>query len=202
MCFFTKQSKEAVELERRFNAQFIQKEKHQPKSILNGFEHPKTPIICSYNPTEIQLGEWGLIPSWAKESSFQKNTLNAQVETLKEKASFKEVYRQRCLVIADGFYEWQWLDEKGRKKQKYLIKSKEAEIFSFAGLWSIWLNPLNQEKKLTYTIITTKANELMEKIHNHKKRMPVILEKSNEIKWIKNLPLQSNSVELMAEEVD
>jgi putative SOS response-associated peptidase YedK len=202
MCFYSKQSKTAQELEHRFKAKFIDKKSYQPKHEINGFEHPKTAVILSNSPQEIQLVEWGLIPTWAKDSSFQKNTLNAKVETIKEKPSFKDYIVNRCLILADGFYEWQWLDSKGKQKQKYLISSNENEIFAFAGIWCPWSNPATGEKKITYSMLTTKANDLMSEIHNHKKRMPVILSRENEEKWLKRMKIDSNIVELKAEKVD
>lgn len=114
MCFHSKQSKKAQELKTRFNAKFPKEENYSPKSNLNGFEHPLTPIITNEEPNEIQLYQWGLIPYWAKDTSIQNNTLNAKIETLNEKASFKSIVDQRCLVLVDGFYEWQWYDSKGK----------------------------------------------------------------------------------------
>lgn len=92
-----------------------------------------------------------------------------------EKPSFKDSINKRCLVIVDGFYEWQWLDKVGKSKQKYLITHKQDEPFAFAGLYNDWLNPATGDIRRTYTIVTTEANELMAEIHNNKKRMPVSL---------------------------
>ena len=126
----------------------------------------------------------GLIPFWAKDDSIKQYTLNAKIETLNEKPAFKNSVKNRCLVIADGFYEWKWLDEKGRKKQKYLITLPDSDLFAFAGIWSEWQNKSTGEIINSYSIITTEANELMAEIHNSKKRMPVILTKKNEKDWL------------------
>jgi putative SOS response-associated peptidase YedK len=75
-----------------------------------------------------------LIPAWAKDKTIQQYTLNAKIETLNEKPSFKNNIKNRCLVIADGYYEWQWLDPKGKNKQKYLITLTSEEPFAFAGI--------------------------------------------------------------------
>ena len=92
--------------------------------------------------------------------------------------------KNRCLIIADGFYEWQWLDKKGKEKQKYLITLPGEQLFAFAGLWSRWVNLETGEIVKSYTIITTEADQLMSEIHNSKKRMPVILTRENENEWM------------------
>jgi putative SOS response-associated peptidase YedK len=132
----------------------------------------------------IDFLHWGLIPIWAKDDSIRQNTLNAKIETLSEKPAFKDNVKNRCLIIADGFYEWQWLDKKGKEKQKYLITLPGEELFAFAGLWSRWVNIETGEIVKSYTIITTEANSMMCEIHNSKKRMPVILTRENENEWL------------------
>lgn len=181
MCFHSQQTKTAQELENRFKVKFKNPTLFT-SGVYNGFEHPKTPVITSQEAHEIQLFNWGLIPSWAKDNSIRKNTLNARIETLNEKASFKNVINNRCLILADGFYEWEWLDAKGKQKQKYLINLPGEEAFAFAGLWSQWREPVTGEILKTYTILTTDANDLMAKIHNTKKRMPMLV--SNEKEWL------------------
>jgi putative SOS response-associated peptidase YedK len=127
MCFHSKQSKSAQELKQRFNAKFKDENLYQP-NIYNAFQHPKTPIITNKQPDEIQLFNWGLIPYWAKDNTIKKNTLNARIETIQEKPSFRNVINNRCLILADGFYEWQWLDEKGKLKKKYELTLPNNEL--------------------------------------------------------------------------
>ena len=184
MCYHLKKTKKAVELKKRFKAKFRQEKEYTPKDALNGFDHPFTPIITNELPEEIQLFQWGLLPHWAKDPSIQNNTLNAKIETIHEKPSFKSVIHQRCLILADGFYEWKWLDSKGKQKEKYLITLENNEAFSLAGLWSQWTNPLTHKTVNSYTLLTTEANELMAEIHNSKKRMPIILTESSEKEWL------------------
>lgn len=197
MCFHSKQSKSAQELQHRFKAMIEELNQLQP-AIYNGFTFPKTPIITNSNPEKIQLCQWGLIPHWAKDSSIQKNTLNAKLETLNEKPSFRNVLNNRCLVIADAFYEWQWLDERGKNKQKYEIHLPNNELFAFAGLWDNWVDTTTGEIITSYTIITTEANELLSKIHNSKKRMPVIIDMDNEIDWLETGKIIMQNEQLMA----
>jgi len=191
MCYNTKLIRTALEIENRFDAKFQNKTEYIPREEINAFTFPKTPVIVNNFPETIQNLQWGLIPSWAKDSSIQKYTLNAKIETLSLKPSFKDTVENRCLIIVDGFFEWQWLDLKGKKKQKYLITLPENEIFAFAGIYSDWLDKQTGEIIATYSIITTEANEIMSKIHNIKKRMPVVLSLENERKWLNGEPFES-----------
>ena len=184
MCYNTKLTKKATEIELRFKAIFEDMELYNELDEINAFSHPKTPIITSLSQNNIQFFQWGLIPDWAKSDSIKKKTLNARIETLNEKPSFSSNIENRCLILANGFYEWQWLDSKGKQKQKYEIGLKNDELFAFAGLWSSWFDePLNKSIN-SYTIVTTEAQGIMKEIHNTKQRMPVILSKKK--KWLLN----------------
>jgi putative SOS response-associated peptidase YedK len=197
MCFHSKQTKKAIELEHRFRAKFENEAAYTP-SLFNGFTFPKTPVISNQNPQKIEMMNWGLLPAWAKDTDFRKNTLNARLETIHEKPSFKNVTHQKCMVLVDGFFEWQWLDPKGLKKQKYLIEKPDADAFALAGLWSEWTDKNTGEVLRTYTILTTEANELMSKIHNSKKRMPVILSTEEETEWLAGKQFEFTDPELIA----
>lgn len=191
MCFHSKQSKSAVQVENRFKAKIDIIELFQPNDNLNGFDFPSTPIITDKNPKIITHFNWGLIPAWSINDDIKKLTLNARIETLEEKSSFKNSINNRCLVIANGFYEWQWLDNKGKNKIKYEIGIGKDDLFAFAGLYSEWINKETGEVKHTYTIITTQANGIMSEIHNTKKRMPIILKPEDEQKWLQNEAVQN-----------
>ena len=121
---------------------------------------------------------WGLIPAWAKEEAIGNRMINARAETIAEKPSFKRaLQKRRCLVVADGFYEWK---AEGKKKTPMFIALSSREPFGFAGLWETWKSP-NGEAIHSCTIITTTPNRLMESIHN---RMPVILLRDAEAVWL------------------
>ena len=121
---------------------------------------------------------WGLVPSWAKEDTIGSKMINARAETITAKPSFRNlIYRKRCLVPADGFYEWK---KTAQGKQPMRIKLKNDDIFSFAALYDTWLAP-DGKKLHTCTIITTMPNELVADIHD---RMPVILNKEDEERWL------------------
>jgi putative SOS response-associated peptidase YedK len=121
---------------------------------------------------------WGLIPSWAKDMKIGYKMINARAETLAEKPAFKHAFRrQRCIIPADGFYEWK---QSGKEKQPFRIKLKSDEVFGFAGLWDRWQSP-DGTVIHTCTIVTTQANDLLADLHH---RMPVILRKEDEKLWL------------------
>ena len=168
MCFHFKQSKS----EEFFRARGLRG--HPVNGVYNGFSHPSINVVTQESPKEIKHFMWGLIPSWAKNDDIKKYTLNARHETLKTKPSFKNA--KRCLIFSDGFYEWKWLDKKGKKKQKYLIELPNSELFSFAGLYDHWVDKQTGEIINSCSIVTTEAKGIMREIHNSKMRMPMIIE--------------------------
>lgn len=127
---------------------------------------------------------WGLIPSWAKDASIGSRLINARAEGLAEKPSFRGSFKyKRCLIPADGFYEWK--SQPGTKtKVPYFIFLEDRRPFAFAGLWDEWYSPEGGSVR-SATIITTAPNELMSPIHN---RMPVILEPEDYARWVDPTP--------------
>ncbi|MBK8986649.1 MAG: SOS response-associated peptidase [Chloroflexi bacterium] len=127
---------------------------------------------------ELTLFHWGLIPSWAKDLKMGARLINARSETVAEKPAFRAAFkRRRCLVLADGFYEWQKLE---RGKQPMFIHLQEERPFALAGLWEIWQGGDGSELE-SCTILTTTPNELMAPIHD---RMPVILDPADYDDWL------------------
>ncbi|MBW4481933.1 MAG: SOS response-associated peptidase [Tildeniella torsiva UHER 1998/13D] len=124
---------------------------------------------------------WGLIPSWAKDPTIGSRMINARAETVVEKPSFRAAFkRRRCLILADGFYEWEAIS--GHKtKQPHYIFLKDHAPFAFAGLWEHWSDPTGGGELQTCTILTTTPNQLMEPIHT---RMPVILAPEDYGAWL------------------
>jgi len=184
MCYQTKITKQKEEIGERFNAEIAALNDYEPMEFCSAFEHPKTPVITNEYPNKVQLFNWGLIPNWSQDESIRNYTLNARIETLAKKKSFKDIIQNRCLILADGFYEWQWRNKNGSKKEKYLITLPNQELFAFAGIYTEWTN-FDNIKINSYSIITTQANELMSEIHNTKQRMPVVLKKQDEQYWLK-----------------
>jgi putative SOS response-associated peptidase YedK len=147
------------------------------------------PVVLNESPDRLSVAQWGLIPSWAKDPTIGARMINARAETAQEKPSFRTAFkRRRCLVPADGFYEWRKTE--GAKVPLY-IRLKTGEPFALAGLWEVWKPPEGDPVR-TFTILTAEPNELLATIHN---RMPVILPRENEQAWLDNT---AGPVELMA----
>jgi len=151
--------------------------------FVSGFSHPQLPIV---KHDGIFLFEWGLIPAWIKDpagaAEIQNKTLNAVGETVFEKPSFKKsIASQRCLLGVSGFYEWRDFQ---KAKYPHLIQVKDQDIFSLGCIYETWVDKSTGELRNTFSILTTPANPMMEKIHNLKKRMPLILKPEDEQKWI------------------
>ncbi len=137
-------------------------------------------VISNEDPSELRLYHWGLIPFWAKEKSIGYKLINARSESITEK-SYKNAFRsRRCLVPADSFFEW----KKHPAKEPYRILMKDEAPFSMAGIWDKWTSP-EGEIIHSFSIMTTSPNELLSQVHD---RMPVILDKSDEKRWLSPLP--------------
>lgn len=137
------------------------------------------PAIISHEGRN-RLGQlrWGLIPAWAKDEKIGFQTINAKAESVQDKPAFRMSFqKKRCLIPADGYYEWA---KDGSTKQPFRIVVRDRPIFAFAGLYDTWVSP-DGKKISTYTIITTAANTLTEKLHP---RMPVILPKEHQNAWL------------------
>lgn len=135
---------------------------------------PGQNVLAVLNTPDRQVRQlhWGLIPFWAKDRSMGGKMFNARAETLAEKPAFREAFRRRrCLIFADGFFEWKHLSD-GKTLEPTYIRMKSKELFAFAGLWEEWTDPKTAELISSCTIITTAPNTLLESIHD---RMPVIL---------------------------
>jgi putative SOS response-associated peptidase YedK len=143
---------------------------------------PSQPILCLPNngTNKADFLIWGLIPSWAKDPSIGNRMINARAETLAEKPSFRSAYKyHRCLIFADGFFEWQ-VRPGLKSKVPHFIRLKSGAPFAFGGLWERWQSADGAEIR-TAAIITTEPNELMASIHN---RMPVILQPESYSRWL------------------
>jgi len=153
-------------LVKRFSASFPKKTSFKRQYHVSSFDLPKLPVITNENPKQIQLFTWGLIPFWVKDmktaEEMRSKTMNARAESIYEKPSFRHAAEQKhCLILVDGFFEWQ---EYQGKNYPYYIRLKDHEPFAMAGLWDTWVDKTTSEELRTYTVITTKANPLMEKI--------------------------------------
>lgn len=154
---------------------------------------PSQPVLAIPNDEKYTADffVWGLIPMWAKDPTIGSRLINARGETLAEKPSFRGSYRhKRCIILADGFYEWKTFGDR-KNKTPYYIHMQDRQPFGIAGLWDSWESPDGSSIK-TCTIITTTPNELMEKIHD---RMPVILHSRDYAKWLDAAPQTPESLQ-------
>lgn len=188
MCFYNSMSAKAIKLAARYGrksdiieiVQDIINEQYR----VNAFNFPKYPVITS--SSEIQVFNWGLMPFWTKDKrnadEIQKMTLNARADTIFEKPSFREpIMKRRCIIPSTGYFEWR---HEGKNKIPYYIYLKNEPIFSMAGVYDTWIDKGTGDVHSTFSIITTDANTLTDYIHNTKHRMPAILRKEDEEKWL------------------
>lgn len=182
MCGRYTQTQETETLQARF--------KFEPTDIVlnpryNLAPGQDAPVVIQEESRVLKLMRWGLVPSWAKETSTGYKMINARAETLTQKPSFKKSFQgRRCLVLADGFYEWRKNGHQAKTPLRFILKSREP--FAFAGLWEVWQGADETERSgrsplLSFTIITTEANDLIRPIHD---RMPVILQPEDEDVWL------------------
>ncbi|MBK8144976.1 MAG: SOS response-associated peptidase [Bacteroidetes bacterium] len=189
MCYHNSLKKEAKEISEYYEASFEERDLFTPIFHAAGFSFPHWPIVCTEaSIRKIELSEWGLIPSWAanlmEANRLRSTLLNARSETIFEKISFKNnIMQQRCLIPSTGYFEWQQVQ---KKKYPYFISLRNVEIFSIAGIINTWMDTETKKTKSSFALITTSANSCLEKIHNTKKRMPLIVHKSDEGKWLDN----------------
>lgn len=140
----------------------------------------KLGVITNQSPKDLSFYYWGLLPPWARNLSMAYKMINARGESIHEKPAFRSAFKsKRCLIPADGFYEWK---KQNKQKIPHFIRLKTREMFAFAGLWEEWKDAEGQERR-TFTIVTTEANKLMSGLHH---RMPVILPKHLEQEWLEN----------------
>ena len=186
MCYFVEINLPRQALSERFHVPVPQDPRYMQANFLTAFTQPFLPVIALGNRNETDFFRWGLIPFWVKDietaKKIRNSTYNARSESVWEKPAFRSaINNSRCLVLAHGFYEWQ---TKGQMKIPYYIRNEDDLPFAFAGISENWINKETGEILNTVSILTKKANPFMEKIHNTKKRMPVILSKEFEFSWI------------------
>jgi len=153
------------------------------RSHFNVSPASEMPVIVRKEEDEIALMRWGLVPRWTKDPGPAQKPINARAETLVEKTLFAPLLKSgRCLVPASGFYEWK---KEGKRKVPFYFHLPESPLFAFAGLYDTWQG-MDGQSVLTYTIITCNPNALVGEVHD---RMPVILSRENEQRWLSREPL-------------
>ena len=139
-------------------------------------------VVTNQQPDVLNQFQWGLIPLWSKDAAIANKLINARSETAHEKPSFRDAMRsRRCLIPADGYYEWQATPNSKHKTPMYIFLD-EHELFAFAGLWEVWRAPSGEDVH-SCTILTTDSNEVTKPIHH---RMPVIIDRENYAAWLQS----------------
>jgi putative SOS response-associated peptidase YedK len=203
MCYHKSLSVEADQLEAYYNAALPEKAEFGPVYHANAFHFPTWPILTRQEPGQFQYLQWGLVPRWVRSrdeaDEIRARTLNAKSETIFDKPSFRGAAGagQRCLIPVTGFYEWY---TKGKQKFPFFIQSKKSPIFSIAGIWDEWTDRDTGEVLRTYSLLTSEANPLLARIHNTKKRMPVMLTPELEKAWLHDDLGEKDALALVAKQ--
>ncbi|MEJ1240882.1 SOS response-associated peptidase [Chryseolinea sp. T2] len=192
MCYHKSQTNSIDYLAEYYSVSYtdLMAELYQTHYHENGFDFLSSPIVTTENQDQLSPFNWGLIPWWTKGLDaglkLRVQTLNCISEEMYEKPAFRDSAKEgkRCLIPCSGFFEWRWMDEKGKSKVPYYISMPGKQVFSIAGLYSTYRDRSTDQRYQTYTVLTTRANGLMEKIHNSKKRMPVIIPREYEKDWL------------------
>lgn len=196
MCYHTKLTADAISVAQRMKAEFLEADTFTPYKEVNGFTFPQTPVVRFDDRKVIHMYEWGLLADYLTYKRKDKNSpeaktaragcLNARIEELEEKASYKKKIGNRCLVAMDGMYEWQWANPDAKKsaKTKYLVTKPDDSVFCAAGLFNEWKDSATGLITYCYTIVTTEGNALMKEIHNNGERMLVVLNPDEYDKWL------------------
>lgn len=209
MCYHKAQTNSISFLAEYYGASYDDyvKENFKPHFHENGFDFLPCSIVTVEQSDKLLLYNWGLIPWWTKSLNdglrLRVQTLNCISEEMYEKPSFRDSAKEgkRCLIPTTSFFEWRWMDEKGKTKIPYNLRVTDQPLFSLGGLYSSYKDKATDQRYHTYSVLTTRANNLMETIHNSKKRMPVIIPRPYEKDWL-NPNLSKNDVLALCQPIE
>lgn len=183
MCYSSSLTSKNIDLSKKYKKVVPSEIAEEPLFHASGFSFPEWRIVTA--KPEIEVMTWGLIPHWYNGTStaeIASKTLNARSETLLEKPSFKHlVGRQHCIIPSTGFFEYQAV---GKEKIPYFVYPNTDSLFSMAGIYDVYKNPITGESSRSFSIITCEANQMMSEIHNTKKRQPVMLRNDQIEDWL------------------
>lgn len=197
MCYHTALTATPSELAARFGRRADRIVGFRPAYHVSAFRHEEYPVVTS--DAELALLRWGLIPFWtdsvADAAAIRNRTANARAETLFRKPAFREAARRRrCLVPVSGFFDWRL---EGSRKIPYYITMPREPVFALAGIYEWWNSRELGETVGTYAVVTTEANELMRYIHNRVFRMPAVLARGDEERWLAPDLSEAEALELL-----
>jgi putative SOS response-associated peptidase YedK len=183
MCGRYVSSTPVAKLAKRFMVEEVKVEKHEPSYNVAPTDEVLAVAVGKEGHRQLGAFKWGLVPSWARDPKIGNRMINLRAETVSEGAAFRRTLaRRRCILPADGFYEWKDMG-KGRRKQPFFIRSRSGDPLALAGLWEVWKPRDEQDAEWlrTCTIITTEPNALLAPIHD---RMPVVLPPETWDTWL------------------
>ncbi|MDE0558363.1 SOS response-associated peptidase [Algoriphagus sp. NF] len=188
MCGRYSLSKSKIELEERFQAEMLS----DFKPRYNIAPTQLVPVITSQSPKGFSFFYWGITPEFGRNKPVSQKLINAKAESVHQKITFKSSFKQRrCIIPADGFYEWKKLGKKTSIPHRFTLR--EGGLFSFAGIWDEY-ETVDGENQHTFLILTTEPNELVSEVHD---RMPVVLTQETEKKWLNNYSSEEELLEIL-----
>jgi putative SOS response-associated peptidase YedK len=188
MCGRYSLSKSKIELEERFQAEMLT----DFKPRYNIAPTQLVPVVTSQSPKGFSFFYWGITPEFGRNKPVSQKLINAKAESIHQKMTFKSSFKQRrCIIPADGFYEWKKLGKKTSIPHRFTLR--EGGLFSFAGIWDEY-ETVDGENQHTFLILTTEPNELVSEVHD---RMPVVLTPETEKKWLNNYSSEEELLEIL-----
>lgn len=188
MCGRYSLSKSKIELEERFQAEMLT----DFKPRYNIAPTQLVPVVTSQSPKGFSFFYWGITPEFGRNKPVSQKLINAKAESVHQKITFKSSFKQRrCIIPADGFYEWKKLGKKTSIPHRFTLR--EGGLFSFAGIWDEY-ETVDGENQHTFLILTTQPNELVSEVHD---RMPVVLTQETEKKWLNNYSSEEELLEIL-----
>ncbi|MBY5949657.1 SOS response-associated peptidase [Algoriphagus marincola] len=188
MCGRYSLSKSKIELEERFQAEMLT----DFKPRYNIAPTQLVPVVTSQSPKGFSFFYWGITPEFGRNKPVSQKLINAKAESVHQKITFKSSFKQRrCIIPADGFYEWKKLGKKTSIPHRFTLR--EGGLFSFAGIWDEY-ETVDGENQHTFLILTTEPNELVSEVHD---RMPVVLTPETEKKWLNNYSSEEELLEIL-----
>jgi putative SOS response-associated peptidase YedK len=188
MCGRYSLSKSKIELEERFQAEMLT----DFKPRYNIAPTQLVPVVTSQSPKGFSFFYWGITPEFGRNKPVSQKLINAKAESVHQKMTFKSSFKQRrCIIPADGFYEWKKLGKKTSIPHRFTLR--EGGLFSFAGIWDEY-ETVDGENQHTFLILTTEPNELVSEVHD---RMPVVLTQETEKKWLNSYSSEEELLEIL-----